>query len=66
MEIADTKPNNPPQAVRMSDAVRLTGLGRSTLYRAIAAGSLRSIKVGKCRLFRITDIEAFLEGSANG
>lgn len=51
----------PLRALRINEAVRLTGLGRSTLYRAMAAGRLRSLKVGKCRLFLLADLEAFLK-----
>jgi len=51
----------PFRALRIGDAVRLTGLGRSTLYRAIASRRLRSLKVGKSRLILLADLEAFLE-----
>lgn len=40
------------------------GVSRSTAYRAMAAGKLRSIKAGGRRLIRREDAEAFLAGGA--
>lgn len=39
-----------PLAVRIPDAVRMTGIGRSKLYELIASGELVSIKIGRCTL----------------
>lgn len=39
-----------PLAVRIPDAVRMTGIGRSKLYELIASGDLDTVKVGRCRL----------------
>ncbi|GHE70677.1 hypothetical protein GCM10019059_33040 [Camelimonas fluminis] len=49
-----------PRAVRLPEAMHMTGLSRGSLYRAIADGRLQSIKIGKCRLFLLPDIERFL------
>ena len=38
------------------------GISRSSAYRAMAAGKLRSIKVGGRRMFKREDIDAFLAG----
>lgn len=35
-----------PLAVRIPDAVRMTGIGRSKLYELIASGDLETIKIG--------------------
>jgi excisionase family DNA binding protein len=40
------------------------GVSRSSAYRAMATGKLRSIKVGGRRLIRREDAEAFLAGGA--
>ena len=39
-----------PLAVRIPDAVRMTGIGRSKLYQLIASGKLETIKIGRCTL----------------
>jgi excisionase family DNA binding protein len=38
------------------------GISRSSAYRAMAAGKLRSIKAGGRRMFKREDIDAFLVG----
>jgi len=49
-----------PLAVRIPDAVRMTGLGRSKLYELIAAGDLETIKIGRCTLVPIDALKALL------
>lgn len=49
-----------PLAVRIPDAVRMTGLGRSKLYELIAAGELETIKIGRCTLVTIDALKALL------
>lgn len=49
-----------PLAVRIPDAVRMTGIGRSKLYELIASGDLETIKVGRCTLVTVDAIKAFL------
>lgn len=39
-----------PLAVRIPDAVRMTGIGRSKLYQLIASGELETVKIGRCTL----------------
>ncbi|MEO1330683.1 MAG: helix-turn-helix domain-containing protein [Pseudomonadota bacterium] len=57
-------PSQPPQfgrlAVSASEAAQLVGLGRTTIYRALNAGALRSVKVGGRRLIRIDALDAWL------
>ena len=50
-----------PLAVRMPEACRLTGIGRSKLYELIAAGEIRIIKVGSITLIPLAGLEQFLE-----
>ena len=47
-------------AVTPDEAARLAGVGRTTLYAAIGAGALRSIKIGKRRLITIEALRAWL------
>jgi len=50
-----------PLAVRVRDACRLTGIGRSKLYELIAAGEIRTIKVGSITLVPFAALQQFLE-----
>jgi len=50
-----------PLAVRVREACRLTGIGRSKLYELIAAGELRIIKVGSITLIPLAGLQQFLE-----
>ena len=47
-------------AVSVADAAQLTGLGRSTLYELMAAGTLPFVKLGNRRLLMVRDLEALL------
>ena len=39
-----------PVSVRVSMAVKLTGIGRSTLYELIKSGEIETIKIGRSTL----------------
>jgi excisionase family DNA binding protein len=43
----------------------VTGLSRQFVYNEIRSGRLRSLKVGRRRLVRIPDLEAWLESYAD-
>lgn len=45
---------------RVPEVVEATGIGRSTLYELMAAGTLESVKVGKSRLIPHDALEAFV------
>lgn len=49
-----------PLAVRVPEACRLTGIGRSKLYELIASGEMEIVKVGSITLIRLATLEAFL------
>jgi excisionase family DNA binding protein len=51
----------PITAVRVTDAARMFGLGKTTLWRAIHDGRLRSSRVGRRVLLRPGDVEAWIE-----
>jgi len=51
----------PIQAVRVTDAARMFGLGKTTLWRAIRDGRLRSSRVGRRVLLKLADVEAWIE-----
>lgn len=49
-----------PLAVRIPDAVRMTGIGRSKLYQLIASGDLETIKIGRCTLITMDALRSLL------
>lgn len=51
---------NAPIAVSPDEAARLAGIGRTTLYAALAKGDLPSIKIGTRRLIRVDAIREWL------
>ena len=50
-----------PITVRISEACRLTGIGRSKLYELIQAGEIETIKVGTITLIPMASLITFLE-----
>jgi excisionase family DNA binding protein len=50
-----------PLSVRIKEACRMTGIGRSKLYELIAAGDIEVIKVGSMTLVPVDALAAFLE-----
>lgn len=48
-------------AVNVEEAAKLSGLARTTIFREISTGRLRSFKVGKRRLIRVASLNAYLE-----
>ena len=57
----DKEPRPVPRVTLSIDEARnATGLGRNSIYQAIAAGKLRSVKLGRRRLIRVEDLAAFI------
>ena len=50
-----------PLTVRVKEACRLTGIGRSKLYELIAAEEIDTIKVGTITLIPRASLSRFLE-----
>lgn len=50
-----------PLCVRISTAVRLTGIGRSKLYQLIGAGEIETIKIGTSTLIPMASLHDFIE-----
>lgn len=59
--IAGADPVSMPLAVRVREACRLTGIGRSKLYELIAAGEIKIIKVGTITLIPTDSLRSFVE-----
>lgn len=49
-----------PIALQIPDAVKISGLGRSTLYRAIQRGELPTRKAGKRTLILADDLRKYI------
>jgi excisionase family DNA binding protein len=47
--------------VTIPHACKLTGLGRSTIYRLFDDGKLQRLKAGTRTLIRMDDLEAYIE-----
>ena len=59
-------PSPAPITVRIKDACRMTGIGRSKLYLLIAEGAIETIKVGSMTLVPVASLEAFLGSRKDG
>lgn len=55
-----------PLSVRISDACRMTGIGRSKLYELIKDGAVEVIKVGAITLVPMSSIQALLDRGHQG
>ena len=53
-------------AVRIPEACRMIGIGRSKLYELMDAGDLETIKVGASRLILVSSLQAFVEQRRDG
>jgi hypothetical protein len=51
-----------PYAVSIADAVKIVGLGRTSLYAAIAAGKIKTRKSGRRTLVETSALRQFIEG----
>ena len=63
-ELTTVKPTTSvlePYAYRISDAVRMSGLGRTKLYELISSGELQSIRVGGRRLVPAESLKTLLQ-----
>lgn len=49
-----------PLTVAPAEAARLAGVGRTTLYAALSSGELRSSRIGRRRLIKISVLEAWI------
>ncbi len=51
-----------PIALSIADAVKVSGLGKTTLYSAISDGRLETRKVGRKRLVLTSSLRRLVEG----
>ena len=50
-----------PICVRIATAVKITGMGRSTLYELIGAGALETVKVGRSTFIRYDSLKRLFQ-----
>lgn len=50
-----------PISVRISTAVKLTGIGRSTLYELIASGEIETVKIGRSTFVLFASLKRLLK-----
>ncbi len=55
-------PSPAPITVRIKDACRITGIGRSKLYLLIAEGRIETVKIGSMTLIPVASLEALVLG----
>jgi excisionase family DNA binding protein len=55
-----------PLTVRISTAVRITGLSRSRIYELIQSGDLEIVKFGRTTLFQYASLKALVVGDTGG
>ena len=48
-------------AISIPNAANRAGVSRSTIYNQLGNGNLASLKIGKRRLIRVADLDAWLE-----
>ena len=51
-----------PLTVRISTAVRITGLSRSRIYELIQSGDLETVKVGRATLVQFQSLKSLVSG----
>ncbi|MEG3146749.1 helix-turn-helix domain-containing protein [Sphingomonas sp. RT2P30] len=50
-----------PIAVRIPEACRMIGIGRSKLYELITSGDIETIKIGASRLVLVASLTKFVD-----
>ncbi|MES2290087.1 MAG: helix-turn-helix domain-containing protein [Pseudomonadota bacterium] len=63
-ELAGCAERMRPITVRIHEACRITGIGRSKIYELIQSGDIATIKVGTMTLIPVVSIEAFLTAAS--
>jgi excisionase family DNA binding protein len=53
-----------PVLVSVDQAATVVGIGKSKLYELLLSGELKSLKIGRRRLIRMSALEEFVDGLA--
>ena len=54
----------PPRWLRIPDAVKYAGLGRSTIYNLLGQGKIKSCTIGSIRVVDRESIDSFMENQS--
>lgn len=54
-----------PIALTIAEAIKVSGLGKSTLYEMLSDGRIEGRKIGRKRLILTRSLRSLIEGSAN-
>lgn len=60
MTAADQFVAQPPVLLTVEEAARAMAVGRTTVYHLLAAGSLRSVRIGRARRIPLDAIRAYV------
>jgi excisionase family DNA binding protein len=63
---ATARDRTDPISVRIPEACRLTGIGRSKLYELIADGSIETVKIGSMTLIPFECLRRLIDDARNG
>ena len=66
MTIQGETPHPAPIAHSIPQSVRISGVGRSTIYKAIKSGELETLKIGARRLVPDESLRAWLSSHKAG
>ena len=59
----DRRPASEPDVLLTpAEAAAVLKIGRSKLYELMARGAINSVKLGRCRRFRRSDLDLFIRG----
>ena len=61
MSTTSTEHNVEPVALRVNDAARAAGIGRTSLYELISEGKLRTVKVAGRRLVPLSELKRLFD-----
>jgi excisionase family DNA binding protein len=62
---AERRPAPERVVLTVAEVMDTTGLSRQFIYNEVRSGRLRSLKVGRRRLVRVPDLEAWLDSFAD-
>lgn len=62
MNAAEQRATASPVLLTVEDAARAMAVGRTTVYQLVAAGSLRSVKIGRSRRIPLDAIREYVAG----
>ncbi len=66
MTAADQFVAQPPILLTVEEAARAMAVGRTTVYHLLAAGSLRSVKIGRARRIPLEAVRAYVAELGTG